>query len=101
MVCYLLVYGHPMEKDIKGDTSGVFKMLLVSLAQVQTFSEFAFHLIAEYGLKSFPMLLRLNLQGQRDEDQGVDVAKAKADAQRLFQAGKFNFNFWTFNYFPF
>lgn len=23
-----------MEKDIKGDTSGVFKMLLVSLAQV-------------------------------------------------------------------
>ncbi|XP_046450951.1 annexin B9-like [Daphnia pulex] len=55
---YLRLYGHPMEKDIKGDTSGVFKMLLVSLAQ-----------------------------GQRDENQGVDVAKAKADAQRLFQAG--------------
>lgn len=55
---YVRLYGHPMEKDIKGDTSGVFKMLLVSLAQ-----------------------------GQRDENQMVDVAKAKADAQRLFQAG--------------
>jgi hypothetical protein len=54
------VYGHPMEKDIKGDTSGVFKMLLVSLAQVQTFSDFAFNLITEYKLKSFPVLLRLN-----------------------------------------
>ena len=30
----LLVYGHHMEKDIKGDTSGTFKMLLVSLVQV-------------------------------------------------------------------
>ncbi|XP_057380445.1 annexin B9-like [Daphnia carinata] len=55
---YVRLYGHPMEKDIKGDTSGTFKMLLVSLAQ-----------------------------GLRDENQVVDVAQAKADAQRLFQAG--------------
>ena len=41
-----LVYGHPMEKDIKGDTSGVFKMLLVSLAQVKLFTEFSFNSVA-------------------------------------------------------
>jgi hypothetical protein len=38
--CYLwlfirLVYGHPMEKDIKGDTSGEFELLLVSMVQVK------------------------------------------------------------------
>ena len=46
MVYYLLVYGHPMEKDIKGDTSGVFKMLLVSLAQVKIFTRLAFDSVA-------------------------------------------------------
>lgn len=56
---YLRLYGHPMEKDIKGDTSGTLKMLLVSLAQ-----------------------------GQRDENQMVDINKAKEDAQRLYQAGE-------------
>lgn len=28
------------------------------------------------------------MQGQRDENQTVDVNKAKEDAQRLYQAGK-------------
>ena len=47
-----------MEKDIKGDTSGTLKMLLVSLAQ-----------------------------GNRDENSVVNSAKAKEDAQRLYHAG--------------
>jgi annexin A7/11 len=54
----LSVYGHPMEKDIKGDTSGTLKMLLVSLAQ-----------------------------GNRDENPIVDIAKSRDDAQRLYSAG--------------
>ena len=48
-----------MEKDIKGDTSGTLKMLLVSLAQ-----------------------------GNRDENPIVDIAKSRDDAQRLYSAGK-------------
>jgi len=55
---YVRLYGHPMERDIKGDTSGTFKMLLVSLAQ-----------------------------GSRDENQIADMHKVKEDAQRLYQAG--------------
>jgi annexin A7/11 len=47
-----------MEKDIKGDTSGTLKMLLVSLAQ-----------------------------GNRDENPIVDIAKSRDDAQRLYSAG--------------
>lgn len=31
---YMIVYGHLMEKDIEGDTSGSFRMMLLSLAQV-------------------------------------------------------------------
>ncbi|XP_046452272.1 annexin B9-like [Daphnia pulex] len=55
---YQQLYGHPMENDIKGDTSGEFELLLVSL-----------------------------VQGQRDENQTVDVYEARADAHLLFQAG--------------
>jgi len=58
-VAYKNLYGHSMEKDIKGDTSGTLKMLLVSLAQ-----------------------------GNRDENTPVDVAKAREEAQRLYQAGE-------------
>ncbi|XP_046452344.1 annexin B9-like [Daphnia pulex] len=55
---YQRLYGHSMEKDIKGDTSGEFELLLVSM-----------------------------VQGQRDENQAVDVYEARADAHLLFQAG--------------
>ncbi|XP_057376837.1 annexin B9-like isoform X2 [Daphnia carinata] len=57
---YLRFYGHSMEKDIVGDTSGTFKMILVSLAQ-----------------------------GGRDENDFVfDEHKIKSDAQRLHDAGE-------------
>jgi len=32
---YISVYGHSLEKDIKGDTSGHFKRLCVSLSMVR------------------------------------------------------------------
>ncbi|XP_057375975.1 annexin B9-like [Daphnia carinata] len=55
---YQRLYGHPVQDDIKGDTSGDFESLLLSLVQCQ-----------------------------RDETQKADVAQAKVDAQRLFEAG--------------
>jgi len=56
---YKNLYGNTLEKDIKGDTSGTLKMLLVSLAQ-----------------------------GNRDENSFVDGAKARDEAQRLYHAGE-------------
>ncbi|CAO1392507.1 unnamed protein product [Diamesa hyperborea] len=56
---YEQLYGNSLESDLKGDTSGYFKRLCVSL-----------------------------VQGAREENNGVDQAAAQADAQALFEAGE-------------
>lgn len=58
---FLTVYGKSLESELKGDTSGHFKRLLVSL-----------------------------VQANRDENQGIDQAQAIADAQALYEAGIYN-----------
>ena len=59
---FVLVYSKPLEKDVKSDTSGNFRRLLISL-----------------------------LQGKRPETTEVNVEQAKQDAQSLLDAGQAKF----------
>ena len=56
---YFAVYGKEMEKDVKGDTSGFFKRLLVA-----------------------------QINAGRDEDPEFDRTAAKRDAKAIFEAGE-------------
>jgi len=56
---YEQLYGNTLESDLKGDTSGFFKRLCVSL-----------------------------VQGNREENNGIDQDAAVSDATALFEAGE-------------
>lgn len=56
---YEQLYGNSLESDLKGDTSGFFKRLCVSL-----------------------------VQGNREENNGIDQDAAIADATALYEAGE-------------
>lgn len=74
------MYGKPLEKDLKDDTSGHFKRLLVSLCQVSQFV---------YMFSGFVIVIFFLLnQANRDENQGVNEQQAEADAQAIIEAGE-------------
>jgi len=56
---YEKLYSHKIEKDIKGDTSGVFETLLLAL-----------------------------LKAERDESDSIDMVDVKTDTARLYFAGE-------------
>ncbi|KAG8233999.1 hypothetical protein J437_LFUL013917 [Ladona fulva] len=63
---YQAMFGKPLEEELKGDTSGHFRRLLVSLCQ-----------------------------GHRDENPNVNEAAVTQDAQALLKAGKCESRFGT------
>lgn len=93
-----------MESDLKGDTSGHFKVSIVILVwKNSNFINNKIYKKIYFGdsikksiLVIFKRLLFFHkrllvslVQANRDENQGVDHAQAVADAQALYDAGKF------------
>ena len=90
-------YGNDLESDIKGDTSGHFQRLLVSLCCVSIIyipnlrlsSHFTtvfpyIYIFVSYNKNDY----NITKQASRNEDPNVNEAEATADAERLLEAGE-------------